>query len=248
MKSFQDIFPFPQQPKQIILNQDFKQLFTNFDIENNNLFNIIFVTDPPYNQNFKYDIYKDKLKNKDYIQLLSKLNIAPRIIIHYPEETINILPQAFPDEKCLDVLTWIYNGNQYKHSRSISFWGIKPNYNLVKQPYKNPTDKRIKERIKNGSQGARSYDWFNIPQVKNVSKEKTKHPCQIPISVFERIIKLSVPPNQYLNTIIIDPFCGSGSSAIACKNLGINYLGFEISTTYFNESIKSLSQSKKVIL
>lgn len=230
---------FTPNSQQKIFNQDFRELFKYFDLKNSKDFNFIFVTDPPYNQNFKYDIYDDNLDYQEYIHLLSYIP-SPRVIIHYPEETINILPLSFQGELCDDVITWVYNGNMYKHSRSISFWGIKPNYNLVTQPYKNPNDKRIKERIKNGSLGARSYDWFNTPQVKNISKEKSGHPCQIPISVFERIIKLIVPLDQYHKTVIIDPFCGSGSSAIACKNLGLKYMGFEISPKYYEIARKSI--------
>ena len=224
----------PKNPDkcQKVFCQDFRELFNYFDLEKSKDFNFIFITDPPYNQGFKYDVYDDNLDHRDYLQLLGDIP-SPRVIIHYPEETINVLPKAFKDELCDDVITWVYNGNLYKHSRSISFWGIKPNYNRVKQPFKNLNDKRIQKLIENGSQGARSYDWFNLPQVKNVSKEKTDHPCQIPIEVFERIIKLIVPENEYEKTVIIDPFCGSASSGVACQNLGLKYLGFEISNYYF---------------
>ena len=223
-----------ENPKhwQKVFCQDFRELFNYFDLEKSKDFNFIFVTDPPYNQGFKYDIYDDNLGYQEYIDLLSDIP-SPRVMIHYPEETINILPHAYKGEFCDEVITWVYNGNLNKHSRSISFWGIKPNYNRVKQPFKNLNDKRIQKLIENGSEGARSYDWFNLPQVKNVSKEKTQHPCQIPIKVFERIIKLIVPDNEYEKTVIVDPFCGSGSSGVACKNLGLKYLGFEISNNYW---------------
>ena len=34
------------------------------------------------------------------------------------------------------------------------------------------------------------------------------------------------------NDIILDPFIGSGTTAIACKQLNRNYIGFEISNEY----------------
>lgn len=193
-------------------------------------FKIIYITDPPYNINFNYDDYDDDLSLEDYHLMLSEIP-SPKIIIHYPEPTINILPFAF-NERCQKVAQWIYNGHTARQHRSISWWGCNPDFNRVKQPYKNPNDKRIKERINNGSKGARSYDWFKINQVKNVSKEKTNHPCQIPIEVFERIIKLTIDENEFNDYIIIDPFAGSGSSGMACKNLGIKYIGFDISYDY----------------
>jgi len=110
---------------------------------------IITITDPPYNQKYHYKNYKDQLSNIDYIELLSNIK-PPCVIIHYPEETINTLPLAIKSN-CDDVLTWVYNGNTFKNTRLISFWGCKPDLNKVKQPYKNPNDKRIIELLNNGS-------------------------------------------------------------------------------------------------
>lgn len=206
----------------------------NFDEK----FKVLYITDPPYNIKYNYDNYNDNLSDQDYTSMLSEIP-SPRIIIHYPEPTINILPFAF-NQKCEKVIQWIYNGHLPRNHRSISFWGIKPNFNRLKQPYKNPNDKRIKKRIENGSKGAKSYDWFNINQVKNVSKEKTEHPCQIPVKVFENIIKLSIDENEFNDYIVIDPFAGSGSSGVACKNLGIKYIGFDISYDYTEIANKRL--------
>jgi len=36
------------------------------------------------------------------------------------------------------------------------------------------------------------------------------------------------------NNIILDPFCGSGSTCIACKQLNRTYIGFEINEKYVN--------------
>ena len=151
------------------------------------------ITDPPYNQGYPYNNYKDRMSEPDYIDLLSKIP-RPCVIIHYPEETINLLPKAFsipyidrsrkiPESfisKCNQVVSWVYNSNTGKQHRLISWWGCKPDFNKIRQPYKNPNDKRIKERVANGKIGAKLYDWWEINQVKNVSKEKTEHPCQIP--------------------------------------------------------------------
>lgn len=136
----------------------------------------IVITDPPYNQNYNYGKYKDNIKIEEYISLLSNIP-TPCVIIHYPEETINILPKCF-NAHCEQVVTWVYNSNTGKQSRSISWWECKPDLSKVRQPYKNPNDKRIKQRILNGETGAKLYDWWEINQVKNVSKEKVNHPCQ----------------------------------------------------------------------
>ena len=184
------------------------------------------ITDPPYNQGYKYNDYKDRLSEEEYIELLSEIP-TPCVIIHYPEETINILPKAIKG-KCEQVVCWVYNSNTGKQSRLISWWGCKPDFRKVRQPYKNLNDKRIQKRISEGKTGAKLYDWWEINQVKNVSKEKTEHPCQIPEELIRRIILTTANPND----IIIDVFGGSGTTAKVAKDLGFSSITYEIDSEY----------------
>lgn len=185
------------------------------------------ITDPPYNQGYAYNKYKDNLKEDDYIKLLSKIPI-PCVIIHYPEETINLLPKAL-NVKCEQVVCWVYNSNTGKQSRLISWWGCKPDFNKVRQPYKNLNDKRIKKRISEGKTGAKLYDWWEINQIKNVSKEKTEHPCQIPEELINRIIQITANKDD----VIIDVFSGSGTTNKVAFELGYNTIGYEIDNKYY---------------
>jgi len=184
------------------------------------------ITDPPYNQGYKYNDYEDRLSEEEYIELLSKIP-TPCVIIHYPEETINILPKAIKG-KCEQVVCWVYNSNTGKQSRLLSWWGCKPDFRKVRQPYKNLNDKRIQKRISEGKTGAKLYDWWEINQVKNVSKEKTDHPCQIPEELIKRIILTTASPND----IIIDVFGGSGTTAKVAKDLGFSSISYEIDSEY----------------
>ena len=184
------------------------------------------ITDPPYNQGYHYNGYKDRISEDDYIDLLSAIPL-PCVIIHYPEETINLLPKAIK-VKCEQVVCWVYNSNTGKQSRLISWWGCKPDFRKVRQPYKNLNDKRIQKRIAEGKTGAKLYDWWNINQVKNVSKEKTEHPCQIPEELISKIIKTTAKENQ----IIIDVFAGSGTTSKVAYDLGYNTISYEIDNKY----------------
>jgi DNA modification methylase len=121
-------------------------LMSNVKIVNDDFRNHIIpaglvITDPPYNQGYAYNQYKDRISEEEYINLLSKIP-RPCVIIHYPEETINLLPKAFK-EKCEQVVCWVYNSNTGKQSRLISWWGCKPDFRKVRQEYKNLKDKRI---------------------------------------------------------------------------------------------------------
>lgn len=150
---------------------------------------------------------------------------APSVIIHYPEELhrISIHIQEAPQE----IVSWVYNANTKKQHRDIAFYRCTPDFRKVRQPYKNPNDKRVKKLIEQGSGGAPVYDWWNIQQVKNVSKEKTSHPCQMPLEVMDRIIKM-LPECK----CIIDPFCGSGTTGIAAVQNGLDFIGIDVVKEY----------------
>jgi len=198
----------------------------NDDFRNHIIPDGLVITDPPYNQGYAYNQYKDRMTEAEYIQLLAKIP-RPCVIIHYPEETINLLPKSF-NEKCEQIGCWVYNSNTGKQSRLISWWGCKPDFRKVRQEYKNLNDKRIQKRIAEGKTGAKLYDWWEINQVKNVSKEKTNHPCQIPELLIERIILTTAEPGQ----LIIDPFGGSGTTVKVAQMLGFDSMCFEIDPDY----------------
>jgi len=185
----------------------------------------IIVTDPPFNIGYHYNHYKDDMSEEDYYEWLEEVfKFGPFVVIHYPEPLYKIAFQTghFPEK----VVSWVYNSNTAKQHRDIAFFGVKPDFRKGSQPYKNPTDKRIAKSIAEGKT-ARLYDWWNINQVKNVSKDKTRHPCQMPIEVMENIIKIL--PDDVL---IVDPFAGSGTTLLACKNLGRRCLGIELDEKY----------------
>lgn len=187
----------------------------------------LIATDPPYNIGFKYNEYNDCMSDEEYENMLSEFQGYPTAIIHYPEEMMKYVVPALgvPNEVC----AWCYNLNLPRQFRLINFYDINVDFNKVKQPYKNPNDKRIKKLIEAGSKGTRMYDWFSdIQIVKNVSKEKTSHPCPVPVALMERIILLTTNEGD----TICDPFMGSGTTALACINTNRNYIGFEISKEY----------------
>jgi len=186
----------------------------------------VIITDPPFNVGYHYNTYKDNMDSEEYYEMLASVfQYAPFVVIHYPEEIYKIAFQVgeFPDK----VVSWVYNSNTAKQHRDIAFFGIKPDFKQYGQPYKNPTDKRIMQRIADGKI-ARLYDWWEINQVKNVSKDKTAHPCQMPLEVMKRIVGI-LPPDY----TIVDPFMGSGTTGLACKELNRNFIGIEMDAEYY---------------
>jgi len=195
---------------------------------------LVIVTDPPFNVGYHYNDYKDNMAQDAYYSMLgSVFESVPFVIIHYPEQIYKLAIQInkTPDK----VVSWVYNSNTPKQHRDISFFGVKPDFTKYGQPYKNPTDKRIAQRIAEGKT-AKLYDWWEINQVKNVSKDKTAHPCQMPLEVMRRIV--GILPDDYT---IVDPFMGSGTTALACKELGRKFIGIDMDETYVEIAKQRLS-------
>lgn len=188
--------------------------------------NTIIVTDPPFNIGYHYKGYNDNKDDIEYLSIISNiLKKAPTVLVHYPEDIVKI--SVYTDIVPNRIISWVYNSNTRRQHRDIAFYGIDPDFSKVKQPYKNPNDKRIQKLIANGSRGTNLYDWWNVNQVKNVSKEKTSHPCQMPLEVMDRIIKI-LPDN----ITVVDPFCGSGTTGVACIKNNIDFVGIEIVEEY----------------
>ena len=69
----------------------------------------------------------------------------------------------------------------------------------------------------------------------NKNEERT-HETQKPLSVIEFLIKLTTKKNQ----VVLDPFMGSGTTAVASLKLNRQFIGFEINKDYYERSIKRL--------
>ena len=70
-------------------------------------------------------------------------------------------------------------------------------------------------------------------------------PQKKPVELIEEFILLSSQPNQ----VVLDPFMGSGTTAIACINTGRNFIGFELDKHYCeiaNERIRNALVEKAV--
>jgi len=200
--------------------------------------NLLVLFDPPYNIQFDgYDGYIDNLPDTQYIKMMKMFKGLPLAVIQYPEEMMSLIYPALgkPDE----VLSWCYNTNIHKAFRLINIYNAEPDFTRIRQPYKNPTDKRVQKRIKVGSSGAALYDWFSdIQLVKNVSRQKAFHPCQVPIELMERLILLLGDED----TVVIDPYMGVGTTGLACQKLNRRFVGIEVSKNYYDIAKYRLSQ------
>jgi len=65
---------------------------------------------------------------------------------------------------------------------------------------------------------------------------KRIHPTQKSLEVFSSLIQIHSNPGD----MILDPFSGSGTTALACRNLGRRFIGSEIDKEYFDKAVERL--------
>lgn len=76
-----------------------------------------------------------------------------------------------------------------------------------------------------------------------VKVDDRKHPAEKPVKLLRKLIAKSIKENM----IVLDPFIGSGTTAIACKQLKCHFIGFEIEKRYYDISLnRLLKQSKRL--
>lgn len=211
-----------------------KEIYTDFDL---------ILTDPPYNIGWKYsEKVNDNKKDYDewcleWVELcilrLKKNGVIA--IINYPENN-NILYTDLIRRgyNFVQELIWNYHphvgANKTKYTKSyrtiiVFSKSKKYTFNPIKQPYKNPTDKRIVKKIASGINGTNHYDLFTIQQCKNISKDKKNIGInQLPKELVEILIKTYTNEGDF----ICDPFVGNGTVIDVADKLKRNSIGIDI--------------------
>jgi len=217
--------------------------------------------DPDYNVGIKYNNISYTKTFDEYIEWYIEMaeqslrvlkDTGNMFLINYPKQNA-YLRVKYLDDACYEVsdYIWVYNTN-VGHTpkrlttahRSVLHCRKTENSNFYKDniavPYLNPTDKRIRGNLANGSKGRMPYDWFYFNLVKNVSKEKTFHACQIPQDLAELLIKSCTMPND----IVLVLFGGSGSELEVCKANNRKFISAEIDEKYHKMILDRLNNGR----
>ena len=161
------------------------------------------------------------------------------------------------DESFYDVqeYVWVYNVNIGQSAkrftrahRTIMHCTKSKDNNFYKdnvaEPYQNPKDKRIQQNIKNGSKGRMPYSWFYFNLVKNVSKDKTFHPCQIPKPLSKMLIGSCTKPNNKVLVL----FTGSGNDVLSALELKTKVTTIDKNQDYCTLMKERITAIKKSIV
>jgi adenine-specific DNA-methyltransferase len=136
-----------------------------------------------------------------------------------------------------ETILWFTKGDDYKF-----------NLDSVRIPQRYPG----KRHYKGGQKGKFSCnplgknpgDVWELPNVKAQHVEKTKHPCQFPIALVQRLIRALTGRRG----LVLDPFMGSGSSAAAAVIESRRFVGAEIKKKYYKVAIDRCSEAAKGVL
>lgn len=223
------------------------------------------VTSPPYNvdlgnnKNNKdaYDTYQDNISYEEHIKMLynvfeslySKMKKGGRIVINVGDKNNGAVPvssdiiQFMKDIGYLPLTHIIWNKNQVGNRTAWGSW-ISPSCPSFPTPFEHilvfaKDSLKLQDDGKTDLTKKEFIDWSLsmwsfTPEIK--AKEKG-HPAPFPEELPKRCIKMF----SWINSVVYDPYMGSGTTAIASKRLHRSFVGSEISKNYINLANKSLS-------
>ena len=102
----------------------------------------------------------------------------------------------------------------------------------VRIPYDAETKKARSRSIFVGAKwlevGYNPKDLWSVSRLHKEHPEREEHPTQKPLEIIERMVKASCPPDG----VVLDLFMGSGTTALAARRCGRNFVGFELNPDY----------------
>ena len=219
--------------------------------------------DPPFNLNKKYGNYKDKKATDDYIKWC-ELWLSEMVRITKP--TGSILVHNIPKwltyyanhlNKIAIFKHWIawdsmsiplgktllpahYGILFYtKISRGFKFHELRSPHKKCRTCGKMIKDYGGKKSQINPYGTLLSDVWADIHRIRHNAR-RDAHPCQLPEPLLERLMLMTTDEDD----IVLDPFIGAGTTALAAKRLGRNYIGIDIDPKYkeiVTDKIKKVS-------
>ncbi len=115
------------------------------------------------------------------------------------------------------------------------------NLDAVRDPDVKYPNQKKNGKLKCNPLGKNPGDVWQIAKVtsgrQRSAKERTPHPAQFPLAVVTRILKACSNPGD----LVLDPFLGSGTTAVAALANGRRVLGFELSSEYCEMAVQRLS-------
>ena len=222
-----------------------------------NYVNLVFA-DPPFNIGINYDVHKDNMSYYEYCRW-SERWIKECYRILKPNGSIYV---AIGDEYAAEIniilkktgfyfrnwIIWYYTfgQNQKKkfsrsHTHILYFTKSKKDFTFNDKDIRVPSARQLVYKDKRANPlGKVPDDVWQISRVCGNFKERIgNHPCQMPESLLELVIKASSNKGD----LVLDPFGGTGTTAVVSKKLNRNFIIIEISENYYHTILKRLEKN-----
>ena len=178
------------------------------------------VTDPPYGMDFVSNHRRDKYRSISNDNSDEYLQWACRIEANDAKYIWMRWDNVLRIPKPISLVTWVKNnwsmGNlDHEHARQTEVCAFYPGPN---------------HRWGNG----RPSDVMTFPRSGN-----NYHPTEKPVGLIETVIRWT--PSR----TILDPFMGSGTTGVACVNLGRRFIGIELDPEYFNIACRRIDEATR---
>ncbi len=192
------------------------------------------ITDPPYGVGFKYESHNDTAEG--YIEWLwpiieraeSICSDASPVFVWQSGTNIRNLPAWFPREWRLLIAAKNFvqmrpTAMQWSYDPVVCWWtGDGKPWSL----------------------GTASKDFLianTAPVVSNPANIEKGHPCPRPLDLMVHVVGQWVRPES----VCLDPFMGSGTTGVACMNLGRKFIGIEIEPKYFQIACERIENAQR---
>lgn len=217
--------------------------------------------DPPFNLKKKYNHYEDSKKKQDYLnwcnawldQMVRITRLTGAIFVHniprwltYYSEHLNKIAYfrhwiawdsgGAPMGKTL--LPNHYGILYYTKSKSpkdFKFYDIRAPHKRCRvcNSYLKDYGGKKDQMHPYGMLG--SDVWTDIHRIRHKNR-RDDHPCQLPIPLLERLILMTTD----VGDLVFDPFVGTGTTAVAAKKLGRQYMGIDLDRQYVQIAEKNI--------
>jgi len=133
---------------------------------------------------------------------------------------------------------------------NIGYFAVSKDYffdlDPIRIPYDAVTKKARSRKLFEGSKwlelGYNPKDVWSVSRLHRQHAERVDHPTQKPLEIIERMVLASCPRGGR----VLDPFMGSGTTAVACARHGREFVGYEINADYHAIAERRVAETRSV--
>ena len=218
--------------------------------------------DPPFNLKKKYNQYGDLKGKRDYLdwcrdwisELVRVTKPTGSIFVHNIPRWLSYYTAYLGDGAYFrHWIAWDSGGSPMGKTLLPNHYGILyytksdsyKNFKFYDIRYPHPKCRTCHEFLKDyGGKKAQAHGlgpllsdvWNDIHRIRH-RKRRDEHPCQLPVPLLERLILMATDEGD----VVLDPFMGTGTTAVAAKKLGRKYVGIEIDPAYIDIAEKNIA-------